>query len=205
MIMSLEIPELPTTEKCSEVEQKVENNDHFGDSTEIVETKNTEAVAEDETQPLQGEVIENDLIEAYKRKEQALRDAQSKARAVEDEAIEYRRLASDYKKRYVELRNNVDVLINCDISGFIAWEKEQNNTLFRKQEQAENAWRNLPVENLDLPEKDKEKISEHFFTCGAFADWLNLDFPPKKKGITEKVREKGIDAINKISGVSDDN
>jgi hypothetical protein len=71
----------------------------------------------------------------------------------------------------------------------------------QKAEEAANAWRELPVENLGVTAKDKEKLAEYFTTCGSVAEWLGKDFPDKKPGISgEKTKDRLRDAINKISG-----
>ena len=87
------------------------------------------------------------------------------------------------------------------MSGFLRWEKEQELPLIQKAEEAANAWRGRIVQDLDVTAKDKEKLGEHFITCGQVADWLGKDFPDKKAGLNgEKTKDRLRDAINKMSG-----
>ncbi|MDR0328956.1 MAG: hypothetical protein LBI05_11740 [Planctomycetaceae bacterium] len=140
-------------------------------------------------------------IDAYERKEQVLREAQTELNSLEDQQAECRKEMNSFKKPISEARAKVERLISCDVSGFLRWEKEQELPLIQKAEEAANAWKSMHVSKLDVTAKDKEKLAEHFVTCGALADWLGKDFPDKKPGISgEKTKDRLRDAINKISG-----
>lgn len=200
MVRTLEVPQstgnetenLPETQDESQVED-TDNSDTAGNDDE-----NTVEV--DPTIQLP-ELTPEEKIEAYIRKEQVLREAQSEKNNLENTVISLRREINDYKKPLAEAIAKVERLISCDVSGFLKWEKEQELPLLRKAEEEANAWRNCPVESLDVTEKDKEKLAEHFTTCGSVADWLGKDFAEKKTGLNgEKTKDRLRDAINKISG-----
>jgi hypothetical protein len=156
-----------------------------------------------ETSPTEVPVIETpefsveEKIDAYLRKEKVLREAQNELVNLEESLEETRREMNAYKKPIAAARGKISRLISCDISGFLKWEKEQELPLLQQAE----AWRNESVDKLDVTAKDKEKLAEHFHTCGNVADWLGKDFPSKKPGLNgEKTKERRRDAIEKISG-----
>jgi hypothetical protein len=196
----LEIPEetaddcLQTaTEETTDTEQTecVESEPSDPESTEP-ETAEPEAPAE---------LTPEEKIEAYVRKEQVQREAQTELDNLEDAQAAAKKEVNGYKTLIADARAKVRRLNSCDVSGFLRWEKEQELPLIRKAEEAANAWRHMPVENLDVTEKDKEKLAEHFTSCGSVADWLGKEFPDKKTGLNgEKTKERLRDAIYKISG-----
>jgi len=165
-----------------------------------VETASSETdTAQTEVPP--PELTQEEKIAAYIRKEQVLREAQSDLNSLEDQQADARREMNSFKKPISEARAKVERLISCDVSGFLRWEKEQELPLIQKAEEAANAWKELPVESLDVTAKDKEKLAEHFTTCGNVADWLGKDFADKKTGLNgEKTKDRLQVAINKISG-----
>lgn len=61
-----------------------------------------------------------------------------------------------------------------------------------------DAWKNIRIADADMKDSLKEKIAEHFTTLGELAEWLNLEFPPKKKGIGPKVREQIVEWFDKF-------
>ena len=66
-------------------------------------------------------------------------------------------------------------------------------------------WKSCPVSDLfELTEKEIEKLSAEFETCGEVCEWLGSDFSKKITGIGEKTREKIQTAIDRIAGVTDD-
>jgi predicted nuclease with TOPRIM domain len=150
------------------------------------------------------ELSQDQKIEAYLRKEQVLRDAQTELENLEDEQAEARREMNSYKKPIADARSKVSRLISCDVHGFLQWEKEQELPLIRKAEEAANAWRDEPVEKLDVMKKHKKPLAKHFKNCGAVAEWLGKSFPEKKAGLNgDEVRDHLTDAINKISGTGE--
>jgi len=147
------------------------------------------------------ELTPEQQIEAYKRKEWILFESQSKLNSLEETVSELQFKIKNFKKSIVSTQSKINKLISCDISGFLQWEQEQKLPLLEKAEEAANAWRVESVEKLDVTEKDKEKLLQHFAKCGEVADWLCKDFPEKKKGLDgEATKERLRNAINKISG-----
>ncbi len=61
-----------------------------------------------------------------------------------------------------------------------------------------DAWRNTLIEDAEMKESLKNKVAKHFDTLGALADWMNLDFPEKKKGIGAKVKEELVAWFDKF-------
>jgi hypothetical protein len=158
------------------------------------ETESTDAP------PPEKELTQDEQNAAYKRKDQVLRDALTEQNNLEDLHAAAKREAKSYEKPIAEAKAKVARLISCDVSGFLRWEKEQELPLLRKAEEAANAWRSEPVDKLDVTEKDREHLAEHFVTCGSVADWLCKDFPDKKSGLNgEKTKDRLRDAIEKIS------
>jgi hypothetical protein len=197
----LEVPEEETAEESTDVTE-TDTAD-----TDVTETDETESDAADtdtvEVDPniQPPELTQEEKIDSYQRKEQVLREAQSELNSLEDQQAEARKDMNSYKKTISEARAKVERLISCDVSGFLRWEKEQELPLLQRAEEEENAWKSKPVFELDVTKKDKEKLAEHFLTCGALADWLGKDVPDKKPGISgEKTKDRLRDAIDKISG-----
>jgi len=190
MVRTLEIPEEePETVDAMETE----NGDTVPGSREDDSHKSSE--------PALPELTDEQKIEAYIRKEQVLRDAQTELVNLEHTVADLRREINGYKEPIADARAKVARLISCDVHGFLKWEQEQELPLLRKAEAAANAWRYESVEKLDVTEKDKEHLQEHFANCGSVADWLCLDFPDKKKGLNgEATKERLRTAIAKISG-----
>jgi len=185
MVRTLEIPE---EEPETVDEMETENGDTVGGSQE-------------ESLP---ELTDEQKIEAYIRKEQVLRDAQTELVNLEHTVADLRREINGYKEPIADARAKVARLISCDVHGFLKWEQEQELPLLRKVEAAANAWRYESVEKLDVTEKDKENLQEHFANCGSVADWLCLDFHDKKKGLNgEATKERLRNAIAKISGTGE--
>jgi hypothetical protein len=130
-----------------------------------------------------------------------LREAQTELNTLEYQQSDARKEMNSYKKPISDARAKVERLISCDVHGFLNWEKEQELPLLRAAERAANAWKSSPVAELDVTEKDKEKLAECFITCGEVAEWLGKDFPEKKPGLNgEKTKDRLREAINKISG-----
>jgi hypothetical protein len=148
------------------------------------------------------ELTQEQLIEASKRKDQRLREINNARCMLEDEIAEHRREANSLRKSLQDEMSKLNTLITSDIAGFIRWEKEQELPLLQAAEREKTAWRELPVEQLDVTAKDTENLLKHFTRCGELCDWLCKDFPEKKPGISgEKTKDRLRDAINKISGV----
>ena len=190
MVTTLEIPE-------DEVQDFVDAVEEITNETEAVDDDTVDI--DPDIQP--AELTQEEKIEAYIRKEQVLREAQSDLNSLEDQQADARREMNSYKKPISEARAKVERLISCDVSGFLRWEKEQELPLLQKAEEMANAWRNNPVGDLDVTPALREKLCECFITCGQVADWLGKDFPDKKTGLNgEKTKERLRDAINKIAG-----
>jgi len=190
MVTTLEVAE-------TEVEDIADNTEDITQETEATEPVDTNTAEADTP----AELTQDEKIAAYIRKEQVLREAQSELNSLEDQQADARKEMNSYKKPISEARAKVERLISCDVSGFLRWEKEQELPLLRKAEEVANAWRNEPIEQLDVTAKDKERLGEHFTTCGAVADWLCKEWPDSKAGLNgEKTKERLRDAINKISG-----
>ena len=185
MVMILELPDADSPE----------------DAIDIIKAT-TEALDNESQTESPPELTPEQKIEAYIRKEQTLREAQTELNNLEDRQASARSLANSLKDPIANARAKVERLISCDVSGFLRWEKEQELPLIRAAEEAANAWKNEPVTALDVTEKDKEKLAEYFVTCGQVADWLGKDFSEKKPGISgEKKKDRLRTAINKISGL----
>jgi len=160
----------------------------------------TETTAPVETDTA-AELTQEEENEARRRKDQVLRDAQAELNSLKSLKSAAASEARSYVKPIAEAEAKVNRLVFTDVKGFLEWEKEQELPLLRKAEEAANAWRDESVEQLDVTENDKEKLAEHFITCGAVADWLGKDWPDKKPGLNgEKTKDRLRDAINKISG-----
>ncbi|GHT17537.1 hypothetical protein FACS1894189_3580 [Planctomycetales bacterium] len=169
-----------------------------------VQTDETPQAATPETQPENKppELTQEQIIAASERKDQKLREINNERCNLEDDIAEHRREANSLRKSLQDVMNNLNTLITSDIAGFIRWEKEQELPLLQVAEQKANAWRELPVDKLDVTAKDKEHLAEYFFDCGQVSDWLCKDFPDKKPGLNgEKTKDRLRDAINKLSGV----
>ena len=130
-----------------------------------------------EIQPV--ELTPEEKIEAYIRKEQVLREAMSDLTSLVGQQADARREMNSFKKPISEAQAKVTRLISCDVSGFLRWEKEQELPLLRMAEEAANAWRNEPVEKLDVTEKDREKLAEHFTTCLCIKSGLRCGYTKK--------------------------
>ena len=71
--------------------------------------------------------------------------------------------------------------------------------------QASDDWKSFPVSALSgLTEKEIEKLSAEFNTCGEVCEWIGSDYSKKVAGIGEKTREKIQTAIDGIAGVTDE-
>jgi uncharacterized membrane-anchored protein YhcB (DUF1043 family) len=202
----LEIPE-ETAECSQQTAEEEETVDTASTESVAEETADTESAEQEPTEPEPAkpeppaELTPGEKIEAYTRKEQVQREAQTELDNLEDALSAPKKEANGYKTLIADARAKVRRLNQCDVSGFLRWEKEQELPLIRKAEEAANALRHKPVEDLDVTEKCKERIAEHFTTCGSLADWLGKDFRDKKKGLGgEKTQELLRNAINKISG-----
>ncbi|GHT22395.1 hypothetical protein FACS189419_04880 [Planctomycetales bacterium] len=150
------------------------------------------------------ELTQEQIIAASERKDQRLREINNERCNLEDDIAEHRREANSLRKSLQDVMSNLNRIITSDIAGFIRWEKEQELPLLQAAERETNAWRELPVDKLDVTAKDKEHLAEHFFDCGQVADWIGKDFPDKKPGLNgEKTKDRLRDAINKISGVDE--
>jgi hypothetical protein len=195
MVRTLEVDEKQQTAANASVTEP--------EAESIPETEQEQSEPEPEKQ--EPELTPDEKIEAYIRKEQVLREAQTELNNLENQRSELRREINGFKEPIADVRSKVNRLISCDIAGFLRWEKEQELPLLQKAEEAANAWRNLSVDKLDVTAKDKEHLAEHFTTCGSVADWLGKDFPDKKPGLNgEKTKDRLREAINKISGNNDD-
>jgi hypothetical protein len=187
----LEVPETAT--ETADDRPQTAAEDSADNGTDAADTDTVEV--DPNIQP--PELTPEEKIDAYERKEQVLREAQTELNSLEDQQAECRKEMNSFKKPISEARAKVNRLISCDMSGFLKWEKEQELPLIQRAE----AWKQKPVGELDVTEKDREKLAEHFTTCGALADWLGKDFPDKKPGLNgEKTKDRLHDAINKISG-----
>jgi hypothetical protein len=148
------------------------------------------------------QLTQEQIIAASERKDQRLREINTERNNLEGEIAERRREANALRKDLKSVMDTLNTLITSDVAGFIKWEKEQELPLLQLAERNANAWRDLPVEKLDVTAADKEKLLLHFTRCGEVCDWLCLDFPDKKSGLNgEKTKDRLRDAINKISGV----
>ena len=189
MVTTLEIPEDEVQDFVDAVEEITNETEVDEDTVEI----------DPDIQP--AELTQEEKIEAYIRKEQVLREAQTELNNLKNLKAAAKREMDSYKKPIADADAKVNELITCDVSGFLRWEKEQELPLLRKAEEAANAWRNNPVGDLNVTPALREKLCECFSTCGQVADWLGKDFPDKKTGLNgEKTKERLRDAIDKIAG-----
>ena len=194
-----EMPEDTGNESANLLESQEESQTENADDSETAGNESDDTV---ETKPeTPAELTPEEKIDAYIRKEQVLREAQTELNTLENNRADARREVNSYKEPIADARAKVARLISCDVSGFLRWEKEQELPLIQKAEAAANAWRHEPIDKLDVTAKDREKLAEHFTTCGSVADWLGKDFPDSKVGLNgEKTKDRLRDAINKISG-----
>ena len=149
-----------------------------------------------------------ELLEAARRKEAKISEADTECRNLESLQSSLRSQANGYKKPITEFRNVITKYARMTPEEFLRMEEEERNAnslpLIDAAEEAErraNAWKALSVSSLDMPEKDKDKIAACFSTCGEVGEWIAKDWPEKKAGLGgEKIRNRIRDAINKISG-----
>jgi len=186
--------------KIATLEIDSEEPETGDETTDTVLESAQPETAEEETKP--APLTTEQENDARRRKEQVLREAQTELDNLEDEQADARKEVNSYKKPIADARSKVRRLISCDVHGFLQWEREQELPLLRSAEEAANAWKNEPVDKLDVTAKDREHLAEHFVTCGNVADWLGKDFPDKKKGLNgQATKERLRNAIQKISGV----
>lgn len=154
------------------------------------------------------EPTEEELIAADSRRDSRIKEINHEMHAMEDLQIAARREANSYKKPLADMRVKLDRLIFADARSFLEMEREEkaanSRPLLDAADEAEkraNAWRNEPVDKLDVTEKDREKLLACFSTCGEVADWIGKEWPEKKPGLGgEKTKDRIRSAIEKISG-----
>lgn len=73
------------------------------------------------------------------------------------------------------------------------WQDMANqNPLFNGHGIDPDEWKNQLIDDTDMDDSLKEKVSDHFATVGELSDWINLDFTEKKSGITQKTKDQII-------------
>ena len=209
MVMTLETTDAANADTepwatCAYCSKEISEDDpiHFPEENTSICDNCHKGLSQTATESAPPELTLEKIVEAHRRKDQVLREAQTELNNLENKQAAARSVANSLKDPIADARAKVERLISCDVSGFLRWEKEQELPLLRKAEEAANAWKCEPVKALDVTEKDKERLAEHFVTCGQVADWLCADFREHKPYLSgEKTMDRLRNAINKISGL----
>ncbi len=169
-------------------------------------SENCPVDAESATEP--SEHTPEKLNSAKDRLLERIRKTNHEVRELEDERSIHAGAARRLAKSVSEKRLELDRLTNLNADSFLDLEEEERKAnalpLIEAAERKANEWKRFPVDKLDLPEKDIEKLLKHFELCGEVADWLCRDYPEKKEGCNGKAfRDRVVDAINKISGAEE--
>jgi len=163
----------------------------------------TESPTPESTEPMEpAGPTDKELDAARDRRDAEMRKLNLEVIEMKESARIARQEANSYKKPLADLEAKLTRIIQTDPRGYLLMEKEERQENARPLLDKMDDWRELPVEKLDLPEKDREKlIKAEFENCGKISDWLSRDFPEKKPGCNRQdFKDRLRGAINKISG-----